>query len=283
MGLKKDSLGAVIVEILETTLNKAVSKEEKLELDYLKQILNQKATVQKHLFEAELAIAVSGKAAEQWAANYERVAKVKTDYMMAMNVVAKGAGGRDRASSRVAACCCCSVASKVSASIWGSGEGSGGGEGSIGIDTDFSGKLGLSQQASGEGKTEVGNKIKWSSDIETENFDPPAPAPPPPPTSGPLKTATLTVPPAPGNAVGAKLKTALAGTLVPVLPAAITSAAGEGAALALTFDTSGTVTAIFVTVPGTGYVAGNTLTVNKASYDGTHDLTITISQDNIDA
>merc|ERR1719224_97201 len=108
---KKDSLGAVIVEILETTLNKAVSKEEKLELDYLKQILNQKATVQKHLFEAELAIAVSGKAAEQWAANYERVAKVKTDYMMAMNVVAKGAGGRDRASSRVAACCC-SVASK---------------------------------------------------------------------------------------------------------------------------------------------------------------------------
>merc|ERR1719486_1764871 len=146
MGLKKDSLGAVIVEILETTLNKAVSKEEKLELDYLKQILNQKATVQKHLFEAELAIAVSGKAAEQWAANYERVAKVKTDYMMAMNVVAKGAGGRDRASSRVAACCCCSVASKVSASIWGSGEGSGGGEGSIGIDQDFSGKLGLSQR-----------------------------------------------------------------------------------------------------------------------------------------
>ena len=95
--------------------------------------------------------------------------------------------------------------------------------------------------------------------------------------------ATLTVPPAPGNAVGAKLAEALAGTLVPVLPAAITSAAGAGAALDLTFDEFGTVTAIFVTVPGTGYVAGNTLTVNKASYAGTHDLTITISQDNIDA
>ena len=91
------------------------------------------------------------------------------------------------------------------------------------------------------------------------------------------------MPPAPGNAVGAKLAEALAGTLVPVLPAAITSAAGAGAALDLTFDEFGTVTAIFVTVPGTGYVAGNTLTVNKASYAGTHDLTITISQDNIDA
>mmetsp|Transcript_37424 Transcript_37424/g.117731 ORF Transcript_37424/g.117731 Transcript_37424/m.117731 type:complete len:101 (+) Transcript_37424:960-1262(+) len=97
--------------------------------------------------------------------------------------------------------------------------------------------------------------------------------------------ALLTVPPAPGDAVGAT-DAALNGP-VQVPPAFITSAAGtgsaagKGAALELTFDKAGTVTAIGVTGPGKDYEAGNTLTVNKQIYAGKFDLIITISQDNI--
>ena len=109
--------------------------------------------------------------------------------------------------------------SKVSASIWGSGEGSGGGEGSYGIDTDFSGKLGLSQSASGEGKTEHSGKIKWSSDVRASIR--PASIRPASIHPAPLSTLPLLLPPSstlPGRPLPSAAARAAAGALTATVP-----------------------------------------------------------------
>lgn len=157
-----------------------VTPEEQIGRDYVKAILEQKAAVQKRLFEAEVDITILSKRSEQWATNLERMTQVKKDYMMAMNAAAKGAGGRDRGYSRVVACCCCSVASKVSASIWGQGEGGAGGGGSLNQLVDDSAKVGVSGSASAENAVDTSVKIKWSDEIEK----PPAPCPAPAPYGG---------------------------------------------------------------------------------------------------
>lgn len=160
-----------------------ISDEDKVEQRFFNALLKDTAHLKKQLLKAEMHLAISGKANEQWAANAERIAKVKTDYMWAMNAIGKASGGRDRASSRVAACCCCSVASKVSASIWGSGEVDVAANGGLSLDGDITLKGGGNIDLSRDGKIEGGGNI----DEELEFFEP---------SSAPTASA-------PGNAVDA--------------------------------------------------------------------------------
>merc|ERR1719240_515175 len=90
-----------------------------------------------------------------------------------MNAIGKASGGRDRSHSRVAACCCCSVASKVSASIWGSGEVGVAADGGLVLDQDITGKGGGNIDLSRDGKIEGGGNI----DEELDFFEPSSSAP----------------------------------------------------------------------------------------------------------
>merc|ERR1719240_696736 len=88
-----------------------------------------------------------------------------------MNAIGKASGGRDRSHSRVAACCCCSVASKVSASIWGSGEVGVAADGGLVLDQDITGKGGGNIDLSRDGT------IDEELDFFEPSSSPPASAP----------------------------------------------------------------------------------------------------------